>query len=121
MSYALFATSLSGLILVLANVEIRAAKMDKGSKSTLLRRSRLEKGTTFLLAGPLAGIVSGQFALLVTHWMPASEITRMASAVLLFPLLWGVAATALCMRPRSMRHVFLWLAAALLFSAALYG
>ncbi len=44
-SYALFGTSLSGFILVLANVEIRKAKMDKGRTSTLLRRSRLEKGT----------------------------------------------------------------------------
>lgn len=119
-SYVLAGITLVALLLVGRNAEVRPNRKDKTSLSSGTATSTVQKLLTFLAAGPLGGIVSCQLTLVLTRILPGTELNNMATAAVLFPILWGIFAYLSCLAGRPGRQVTLLIAVAAISSAALY-
>lgn len=119
-SYFFAVLALAAWLLVLGSGELRAPRAEKPASNTAGGTSTWHKWLTFLAAGPLAGLASCQLTLAATYLLPATELTRVASAAILFPVLWGIVAAVSCMLDRPGRAAMVFLGIAALSSLSIY-
>ena len=119
-SYFFAVLALVAWLLVLGGGELRPPRVEKAASNVAAGTSTWHKCLTFLAAGPLAGLASCQLTLACTYLLPATELTRMASAAILFPVLWGIVAAVTCMLGRPGRAAMIFVGIAALSSLSIY-
>lgn len=121
-SYALGGIALCGGVTVFLNRSVHSLREDKpgNSRAKPLASDYGHRWLTFITAGPLAGLASCQFVLACAVVMPGSEITRMATSAILFPILWGIVAAVSCMFNHPGRQAIIFLLIAALSSLLVY-
>ena len=95
---------------------IGVGRESRPTGNTTLARHRLRGPTlkqllahtgVFAAVVPLAGGVSSLMAAALVRWLPGLEVDRMAFAVLIMPLIWGLLAFWICAGQRRLRTVSL--------------
>lgn len=119
-TYVLAAFSLIALMGVALNIERRPVVPDKGGIQSNHPSSTWQKWLTFLIAGPLIGLVSCQLTLLCASALPGSEVSNMATAAIVFPTLWGVLSYLSCLVGNSSKQAVVLTVIAVATSLALY-
>lgn len=122
-SYGLIAFSLLGAVLVLYNFELRERKLARSNGTRALTidpRSWGRHGLLLVAAVPLAGLASTLLTVWLASFLPWHPTDRMVLAVLLVPVIWGLAAWWACADSRPLRPVSVLGAAAVLPALILY-
>ena len=119
-SYFFSALALVAWLLVLCSAELRPPRVEKAAGSVATGTSTGHKWLTFIAAGPLAGFACCQLTLALTYLLPATELTRVAIAAVLFPVMWGIVAAVSCMLGQPGRAAILFLGIAVLSSLSIY-
>ena len=92
--------TLLALVLVIANQDRRppVRRPARAAAGPSLAETSLgHKAATFLVAGVLAGVSTCMLTVALTPFLPTSTANQMATAAMAFPVLWGVAAFAVCL------------------------
>lgn len=116
-SFALIAVSLLGGLLVLFNFEVRERKLGRAAPTQAIAVDPRSWGRhlfLFFVVVPLAGAASIFSTVLLCDLLPWHPTDKMVLAVLLVPVVWGLAAYWACADTRPARPT-----AALLLAAAL--
>ena len=91
-SYAFAGISLTAMLLVIANSERRPRADTAQARDVIPTTSRARKWLTFITAGVLAGAACAPLTIAISRLLPVALPSQMAIAVVLFPVLWSVAA-----------------------------
>lgn len=122
-SFALIAFSLFGGLALLVNFEVRERKGDRPANTqavTIDPRSWGRHGLLFFAVVPLAGAASIFCTVLLCGLLPWHDTDKMVLAVLLVPVVWGLAAYWVCADSRPLRPIAVLLACALAPALYLY-